>query len=115
MKKLNQREVIAIILILIVVGFLIYYSVQKNPVACTEDARLCPDGTSVVRIPPDCEFEACPANGNQTYCTAEQRQADACITLYEPVCGYPEKSTYSNSCFACMEENVLYWVDDVCE
>jgi hypothetical protein len=32
-----------------------------TPIACTEDARLCPDGTSVSRIPPDCEFKACPA------------------------------------------------------
>lgn len=32
----------------------------QGPVACTEDARLCPDGTSVVRVPPDCEFEPCP-------------------------------------------------------
>lgn len=28
--------------------------------ACTEDARVCPDGTSVVRIPPSCEFAECP-------------------------------------------------------
>lgn len=31
-----------------------------NNVACTEDARLCPDGSSVSRIPPTCEFAACP-------------------------------------------------------
>ena len=116
MKKLNQRDVIAIIIVLIVVGFSIYYSVQKKPVVCTEDARLCSDGTSVVRIPPDCEFEACPdVDENKNYCAPESRQADACITLYEPVCGYPEEETYSNSCFACMEEEVEYWVDGDCE
>ncbi len=31
-----------------------------NNVACTEDARVCPDGSSVGRIPPACEFAACP-------------------------------------------------------
>ena len=29
-------------------------------VACTMDAMLCPDGSYVGRIPPDCEFEPCP-------------------------------------------------------
>jgi putative hemolysin len=29
-------------------------------VACTEEAKLCPDGSSVARIGPDCEFAACP-------------------------------------------------------
>ncbi len=29
-------------------------------VGCPEDARLCDDGSSVVRIPPECEFEECP-------------------------------------------------------
>jgi len=28
--------------------------------ACTLDAKLCPDGSSVGRIPPECEFAACP-------------------------------------------------------
>ena len=31
-----------------------------SDIACTEDARECPDGTMVVRVPPDCEFEPCP-------------------------------------------------------
>lgn len=32
----------------------------QNPVACTEEAKLCSDGTSVVRSGPKCEFAACP-------------------------------------------------------
>lgn len=28
--------------------------------ACTEEAKLCPDGSSVGREGPDCEFAACP-------------------------------------------------------
>ncbi len=31
-------------------------------VLCTMDAKLCPDGTSVGRIPPNCEFAPCPGN-----------------------------------------------------
>jgi putative hemolysin len=29
-------------------------------VMCTADAKICPDGTGVGRIPPDCEFAQCP-------------------------------------------------------
>ncbi len=31
-----------------------------GPVACTADAKICPDGSAVGRIPPDCEFAPCP-------------------------------------------------------
>jgi len=30
------------------------------PISCTMDAKLCPDGTSVGRIKPNCEFAFCP-------------------------------------------------------
>jgi len=32
----------------------------KKPVACTEEAKLCPDGSAVGRTGPDCAFAACP-------------------------------------------------------
>lgn len=32
----------------------------QEPVACTMDARMCPDGTYVGRVAPNCEFSACP-------------------------------------------------------
>ncbi len=31
-----------------------------EPVACTMDAKLCPDGSYVARIPPKCDFAPCP-------------------------------------------------------
>jgi hypothetical protein len=30
--------------------------------ACTDDAKVCPDGSSVARSGPDCEFAACPGD-----------------------------------------------------
>ena len=33
---------------------------SSGPTACTLEAKLCPDGSYVGRVPPDCEFEACP-------------------------------------------------------
>ena len=58
-------------------------------------------------------------------CTTEQRKADACIALYQPVCGwfdpeeiqcfkYPCATTFSNSCEACRNKNVVYWTDGEC-
>jgi len=35
---------------------------QKDQVVCTQDAKLCPDGSYVSRQPPNCEFAACPQN-----------------------------------------------------
>jgi Leucine-rich repeat (LRR) protein len=32
-----------------------------NQVACTQEAKICPDGTAVGRSGPNCEFAACPA------------------------------------------------------
>lgn len=32
-------------------------------VACTEEAKVCPDGSSVGREGPNCEFAACPGEG----------------------------------------------------
>jgi len=31
-----------------------------EPVGCPEDAKICPDGTTVVRVAPECKFEECP-------------------------------------------------------
>lgn len=32
----------------------------EEPVACTMDAKICPDGSAVGRTPPSCAFAACP-------------------------------------------------------
>lgn len=33
---------------------------KEKEVACQQDAKVCPDGSSVSRIPPKCEFAECP-------------------------------------------------------
>lgn len=37
---------------------------KNEPVVCTMDAKICPDGSSVGRIAPNCEFAACPTSQN---------------------------------------------------
>lgn len=34
---------------------------RESPVACTMEAKICPDGTSVGRTGPNCEFAPCPS------------------------------------------------------
>ena len=58
-------------------------------------------------------------------CGFDERLAEACISLYDPVCGwndpdkiqcikYPCASAYSNGCEACKNEGVAYWTPGEC-
>lgn len=39
---------------------------QPSPVACTQEAKQCPDGSYVGRTGPNCEFAACPGSSSTT-------------------------------------------------
>lgn len=53
-----------IILIIIAVLATIMYVVsgysQTKKIACTQEAKICPDGSAVGRTGPNCEFAPCP-------------------------------------------------------
>jgi len=61
----NKGIAVAIVL-LILIGGIVWFVWPKHPsgsdndVACTQEAKLCPDGSYVDRTGPDCEFAACP-------------------------------------------------------
>ncbi|MEK7180224.1 MAG: hypothetical protein AAB706_02005 [Patescibacteria group bacterium] len=44
---------------LAVVGFFIFTTQISGPVACTLEAKICPDGRAVGRVGPMCEFAEC--------------------------------------------------------
>lgn len=48
------------IALLCLVAFLFFLGCTAPPVACTQEAKLCPDGSAVGRTLPNCEFAACP-------------------------------------------------------
>jgi len=55
---------------------------------------------------------------SKTYCSEEQRGLGVyCIQIYEPVCGFGDfgSKTFSNSCIACLNESVLYYVEGECQ
>lgn len=84
MKKINKALLFVLVLFFIVLVVLgIYWSMGRNispqkitpvpdvitqdqdrgdsPLACTEEAKLCPDGSYVGRDGPNCEFAECPS------------------------------------------------------
>lgn len=97
---------------------------------CTEEAKICPDGSAVGRSGPNCEFASCPGADTPTSnekitCKPDQRLVDVCTEQYAPVCAdyqvqcitapcNPVPRTYSNSCFACMDKNVISYSDGAC-
>ncbi len=101
-----------------------------NPVACTMDAKICPDGSAVGRGGPHCEFAACPPlleTPTVTHvCTPQEKTAQACTLEYAPVCGSvsvqcikapcpPVEETYGNGCSACAQGNVSSYVQGECK
>ncbi len=64
----GMKKIKIIIVLLVVILAVVYYygGVRKNAsippekVFCVQDAKICPDGSSVGRIGPKCEFAECP-------------------------------------------------------
>ena len=58
----NIIIVITVLTIFVGAGFVLYFQFGSSPrpVACTLEAKLCPDGSAVGRVGPKCEFAACP-------------------------------------------------------
>jgi len=142
----DQKIVLIIIFILLLVASIIFILISKDniiildkeenrsdrnyvgyseeecsriQVLCTPDRQYFSDETGC-----GCELKQ-PAQEERFNCTEESRNADFCIEIYQPVCGWndPEKiqcikfpcaTTFSNSCFACMDENVLYYTEGEC-
>jgi hypothetical protein len=98
----------------------------EDPVMCTMDAKMCPDGSFVGRTAPSCAFAPCPGelptSPEEIVCTQEQKEAEACIEIYAPVCASyqvqcvttpcnPVPKSYPNSCFACADNNVISYTE----
>ena len=60
---MEKTFIILIILLVILIGSwfgLRFLIGGEEPVACTQDAKLCLDGSYVGRVGPNCEFALCP-------------------------------------------------------
>lgn len=70
--------VLGILIITMLAGFYIRSNTKKSSVsikkACTQEAKVCPDGSAVGRSGPNCEFTACPTiapNAPDISCTSD--------------------------------------------
>jgi len=57
---MNKSLIIGVIVVVLLGSFFIINNKKEGPVACTLEARLCADGSSVGRTGPMCEFAECP-------------------------------------------------------
>lgn len=113
-----------------------YDNLDKNYVGKTADECsrvkfICVPGTEY--FDDECGCGCVKSNGSggdeedlkKNYCTPAEKMGEVCPEIYAPVCGwndpdkiqcikYPCAQTYSNRCFACHEENVLYWTEGLC-
>jgi hypothetical protein len=66
-----------------------------------------------------------PIKGDEEKMFCPEEQADFCTEIYQPACGwfdpekiqcikYPCAQTFSNGCYACKDDRVLYWTDGEC-
>lgn len=52
--------VLMIVFLALVLGRSYFQTKSPEPIACTMDAKICPDGSAVGRVGPSCEFAPCP-------------------------------------------------------
>lgn len=146
MKKRNQSSVIVLILILLIIAIVPFFINQTQDFAnynnqcdyesknyigksmeeCSRIQFLCAPGFEQFDNKCGCGCEKSGAvEQEENLCTPESRKAEACIDLYQPVCGwfnpekiqcikYPCAQTFSNICYACTDEKVLYWTEGEC-
>lgn len=74
-----KRILIALLLMIVAIGCT---DKPAEPVACTMDAKICPDGSAVGRIGPDCEFQECPKTmADRRYVSRDTEQCAATMFL----------------------------------
>jgi hypothetical protein len=78
-------------------------------IACTMDAKECPDGSFVGRVPPSCEFAACPPPSDepQVTCTKDIKQCPdgTAVSRVAPTCEFAACPPPSDEApVACTEE-----------
>ncbi|MCK5624581.1 hypothetical protein KAI04_01945 [Candidatus Pacearchaeota archaeon] len=140
MKKRKRGKIILIILLIIILFLGFKLIGQEEDWICVEGDWVEQESSTSEKPKSYCvdgevnNFKECIAAGNpamesyprkcinlnetfteiiENFCT-QKDVGEFCMNLYEPVCGYPLEKTFSNSCFACQDENILYWIFGEC-
>jgi hypothetical protein len=125
---MSPIKTISLIAIIVILSAGIFYFVRHNQnnqpeqIACTMEAKICPDGSAVGRSGPNCEFAACPTasvevpavNDDENWITSTTGQGvtfqypENFSTIYTHPPYYdteswPPKITVSDNEFSCAE------------
>jgi hypothetical protein len=97
--------------------------INEDPGFCATIQFLCAEGLRPFFDSTGCGCESESARQDDV-CSFRDREAEVCLAIYDPVCGwfnqdincvkYPCAETYSNSCVACQNEDVLYYTEGEC-
>ena len=117
-----QMKLSIVLISVLLLGLIVLFgcTTENNNVACTMDAKVCPDGSSVGRIAPDCNFAPCPQiiggdkdvhgcipSAGYSWCEEKQKclrvweeecEAIACTMEYAPVCALVQVQCISAPC-----------------
>ena len=110
----KHKTIILLVLIIILffgVGYLLFTKVFNNQqIACTMEAKICPDGSYVGRSGPDCEFTPCSEVIAHNWIKYENAglgfslEYPAALTAqYISTVSWPPKVTVSQADFICEE------------
>ena len=104
-----MKKVLIVLIILaglIGVWFGLKLITGEEPVACTMDAKQCPDGSYVGRTGPNCEFAECPSGDNELSSNFGNDQVEKAITNYLLTQKHFSWKTSDNSHNFCVIENL---------
>lgn len=68
---------------------------DAEEIACPKDLKICPDGSSVFRLPPDCEFAPCPEETVETSPPQAQATTPSSTPTPLPQTGQPQTTAPS--------------------
>jgi len=113
---LKNKKVLVVILVIVLLGGGMYFIWSKSldrpgGVACTLEAKLCPDGSYVGRTGPNCEFSACQKINedglletyNDSLLGVTFEYPKQLVTKYISLVDWPPKITIKNIPFICNE------------
>lgn len=58
---------------------------STEPIACTMEAKICPDGSAVGRTGPKCEFAACPAVNTEQLIRVDNPKPNSRVDVNKPL------------------------------
>ncbi len=107
---MSTRTIAAIV---ILIGILIAVNYDKRqavapvpqPVACTEEAKQCPDGSYVGRIGPSCQFAPCPVTATPTISPTGTIKG---LVGLSPACGVMMDPPDPNCSFRAYETSISF-------